>query len=48
MSGSTLSTSRHPSLARLSFVALQVINVDAQLLKTRSGLPTGTAGGFSI
>jgi len=48
MSGSTLSTSRHPSMARLSFAALQVINVDAQLLKTRSGLPTGAAGGFSF
>ncbi len=44
----TLSTSRQPSMARLSFAALQVINVDAQLPKTRSGLPTGAAGGFSF
>jgi len=49
MSGSTLSpTRRHTSPACLSFVALQVINVDAQLLKTRSGLPAGAVGGFSI
>jgi len=34
-------------MARLSFVALQV-NVDAQLLKTRSVCHAGTAGGFSI